>query len=64
MVKTTVTTLQKDIQLLEKHLEGDNEKVHGDELNKKKQELSSLLKEQAKGALIRAKFCSIKIWMP
>ncbi len=60
MVKTTVTTLQKEIQLLEKHLEDNTERVHGDVLNKKKQELSSLLKEQAKGALIRAKFCSIK----
>ncbi len=60
IVKTTVQTLQKDIQLLEKHLGSNNERIQGDVLNKKKQELSSLLKEQAKGALIRAKFCSIK----
>ncbi len=60
MFKTTVQTLQKDIQLLEKHLGSNNERIQGDVLKKKKQELSSFLKEQAKGALIRAKFCSIK----
>lgn len=56
MVKTTVKTLQREIQLLEKNLEGNNEREQGNVLNKKKQELSSLLKEQAKGALIKAKF--------
>lgn len=60
IVKNTVRTLQKDIESMERNLVSSSEAVHCDVLKKKKQELNSYLQEQAKGALIRARFCSVK----
>lgn len=60
MLKTTVKALQSDIEFVEKQVVNNNEAVQCIGLNKKRQELSSLLHEQAKGALIRSRYCSIK----
>ncbi|GAA6083833.1 mucin-5B-like [Tachysurus ichikawai] len=61
MLKETVQSLQRHIELLEKRIMDSSDTTQGDGLTKKKiQELSSLLQEQAKGALIRARSCSIK----
>lgn len=52
--------LQSDIEFVEKQAVNNNEAVQCIGLNKKRQELSLLLHEQAKGALIRSRYCSIK----
>lgn len=61
MVKAAVQKLQRDIQSLENILviNKDDGRIKNEHLNKKK-ELGSLLQEQVKGALIRARICSIK----
>lgn len=60
MLKATVKALQTDIESLEKQIVNNNEAVQCGGLNKKRQELNFLLHEQAKGALIRTRYCSIK----
>lgn len=61
MVKTAIQKLHRDIQALENMLMNNNNdgNVQNEHLKKKK-ELGSLLQEQVKGALIRARICSIK----
>lgn len=60
MLKATVDALQSDTEFVEKQAVNNNEAVQCIELKKKRQELSLFLHEQAKVALIRSRYCSIK----
>jgi len=59
-VKFAVKSLEKDIQKMESTIFNNNEPEQTELLNKKKKELGSLLQQQVKGAIVRARICSIK----
>jgi len=60
ILNATVKVLQSDIESIERQAVNNNEVVQCHGLNEKRQELSSLLHEQAKGALVRSRYCSVK----